>query len=118
MAKAKIYARQKRSYQSGSKKKQQNEILTLKKGVRIRRYDPLKTLLDEDLLAQAIWECLKDDEPEMIVEIIEAHLGALAINKADLAKKAGVAKTTIYHSFKRQNPTLKTLAKIVHAATS
>lgn len=78
-----------------------------------REYDPLQDLLDESLIANAIWECLKDNDPDGVIEIIEAHLNAK--NKSKLADQFNLPRTTIYHAFKSKNPTLHTLAKLVHA---
>lgn len=78
-----------------------------------RQYHPRKDLLDEKLIAQAIWECLKDNDPDGVIEILEAHLRAK--NKSKLAKKYDLPRTTLYHAVKSRNPTLHTLAKLVHA---
>lgn len=78
-----------------------------------REYDPTKDLLDEQLIAKAIWECLKDNDPNGVIEVLEAHLSAK--NKTKLSKEHDLPRTTIYHAFKSKNPTLHTLAKLVHA---
>ena len=78
-----------------------------------REYDPMKCLLDEQLISQAVWECLKSNDPEGVIEILEAHLRAK--NKSKLAKEADIPRTTYHHAFKNKNPTLSTLAKLVHA---
>ena len=81
--------------------------------MRIDTYDPTASLLDEDRIGRAIWECLKNDDPEGVIEVIQIHLEA--VNKTQIAKKADLAKTTLYHSFRSKNPTIKTLAKLIHA---
>ena len=78
-----------------------------------RGYDPMKDLLDEKLIAKAIWECLKQNDPDGVIEILEAHLSAK--NKSALAREHDLPRTTVYHSFKNRNPTLHTLAKLIHA---
>lgn len=78
-----------------------------------REYDPLKDLLDEQRIATAVWECLKDNDPDGVIEILEAHLRAK--NKSKLAREHDLPRTTFYHAFKSKNPTLQTLAKLVHA---
>ena len=60
----------------------------LKRGVRLSRHEPLKTLTDEKLVAQAFWECLRDNDPEGAAEIIAIHVSAL--NKVQLAKEEGI----------------------------
>jgi DNA-binding phage protein len=76
-------------------------------------YEPMKDLLDEKIIAKAIWECLKENNPDGVIEILEAHL--YAKNKSKLAKEHNLPRTTIYHAFRSKNPTLHTLAKLVHA---
>ena len=82
-------------------------------GMGVDSYDPTKALLKENRIGRAIWECLKNDDPEGVIEIIQIHLEA--VNKTQLAKDAHVPKTTLYHCFRSKNPTIKTLAKLVHA---
>jgi len=84
----------------------------LKENTGLRDYSPTEELLDEDLIAKAIWECLKDNDYEGVIEVIEAHMKA--VNKVKAAKDADLAKSSMYNAFKRKNPTIKTLAKLVH----
>lgn len=86
---------------------------TIKPGMGVDTYDPTQALLDEERMGRAIWECLKNGDPEGVVEVIQIHLEAC--NKTQLAKTAHLPKTTLYHSFKSKNPTIRTLAKLVHA---
>jgi DNA-binding phage protein len=86
---------------------------TIKLGKGVDLYDPTEALLDEERIGRAIWECLKDGDSEGVIEIIQIHLDAY--NKTRLAKKAHLPKTTLYHSFRNKNPTIRTLAKLVHA---
>lgn len=86
-------------------------MIKLKK--RPREYDPMKDLLDEELIAKAVWECLKENDPDGVIEILEVHISAK--NKSQLAKEHDISRTTLYHAFKSKNPTLHTLAKLVHA---
>lgn len=53
--------------------------LRLKKGIKLAKHDPLKALLDEKLIAQAFWECLKNNDPEGAMEVISIHIQALNI---------------------------------------
>lgn len=80
-----------------------------------REYHPAKDLLNEKLIASAVWECLKDNDPNGVIEILEAHLRTK--NKCKLAREKNLPRTTFYHAFKSKNPTLQTLAKLVHATT-
>ncbi|WP_232044403.1 DNA-binding protein [Neochlamydia sp. S13] len=78
-----------------------------------REYNPMKDLLDEELIAKAVWECLKENDPDGVIEILEAHISAK--NKSQLAREHDLPRTTLYHAFKSKNPTLHTLAKLVNA---
>lgn len=60
-------------------------------------------------------EYLKNNDPEGVIEVISTYLNA--IEKTHFAKKANIPKSTLYHSLKSKNPTIKTLAKIIHAST-
>jgi predicted transcriptional regulator len=66
------------------------------------------------LIAQAFWDCLKENDPEGAMEIINAHLKAL--NKVQFAKKAEIPRSTVYHTMKSKNPTLRTVAKLIHCS--
>lgn len=81
----------------------------------ISEYSPTKRLLDKNFVGAAILECLSNNDPEGVMEIIQIYLDTL--NKTQMAKKNSLARSTMYHSFKRRNPTVKTLAKLVHAST-
>ena len=104
MARPKTLIKQKRSIKTG---------FTTKFKKQPREYNPTKDLLNERLIAKAIWECLKENDPDGVIEILEAHLSAK--NKSKLAKEHDLPRTTIYHAFKSKNPILHTLAKLVHA---
>jgi len=106
MAKAKTLRKRKKSLESIPK-------LRLKKGRGVKKHDPFKLLINEKLVAQAFWDCLKENDPNGALEIISAHLNAL--NKVEIAKAAEMPRSTIYYSMKSKNPTLKTMAKLIHA---
>lgn len=110
MVKTRTSRRRRRSLRNTSHQKS-SRVRKDKMGIDI--YDPTKALLDEDRIGRAIWECLKEGDSEGVIEIIQIHLDA--VNKTQMARKARLAKTTLYHSFRKKNPTIKTLAKLVHA---
>lgn len=107
MGKTKTSGKRKKSSKNTSKK-----IYRLKKGVHLSSHDPSKTLTNQKLVAQAFWECLRDNDPEGAAEIIAIHISAL--NKSQLAEEEGISRSTIYHSLRNKNPTLKTIAKLIH----
>lgn len=75
-------------------------------------YSPTQDLLDETFIALAIWDCLKNNDAKGVVEIIQAHLNV--INKQKKAKEADLPRSTLYNCLKSKNPTIRTLAKMVH----
>ena len=86
--------------------------MKLKKNAKVIEYSPTQELLDETFIAKAVWECLKNNDPEGVIEIIETHLEI--VNKAQNAQKNELSRSTLYHALKTRNPTIKTLAKMVN----
>jgi DNA-binding phage protein len=109
MDKKRTSPKQKKSLKNTANK----TTLKLKKNATASEYDPMQELLDENLIGIAIWNCLKNNDPEGAMEVIEIHLEA--VNKVQQAQKANIARSTMYHSLKGKNPTIKTLAKLIHA---
>lgn len=114
MIKAMISHRRKKSLENTLKVKPKKEI-KLKKDAQIFDYSPTQELLDETFIAKAIWECLKNNDPEGVMEVIEAHLEA--VNKVKASEQTDLARSTMYNAFKGKNPTVKTLAKLVNCCT-
>jgi DNA-binding phage protein len=85
----------------------------LRKDAGIAVADPIANLLDPALIGSAIMQCLIENDPEGVMEIIKDHLYAL--NKSKFLREADVPRSTMYQLLKRKNPTIKTLAKIMHA---
>ncbi len=106
MVKVKMSLVQKKSIKNTPK-------LRIKKDATPRPYDPVQELLNETLIRDAIWECLRNDDSDGVMKVLEAHLEA--VEKEALCRDASLARSTFYHSLKAKNPTLKTLAKLVSA---
>ena len=85
----------------------------IREGIGITELDPNKELADPDLIGSAIVQCLIENDPDGVIEIIQWHLQA--INKSKFLNEADVPRSTMYQLFKRKNPTVRTLAKIMHA---
>src|SRR3990167_4500812 len=81
------------------------------KEFRVSKVDPLSFLLNEENVGFAILECFRNNDPEGVMEVIGIYLNAL--NKAKLLEEGELAKSTLYHSLRGKNPTIKTLAKII-----
>ena len=108
MGKIKISKKRQRSLG----KSQKNSVDKIKS---LKRINPLKELVDPQQTALAILECLQNNDPEGAMEMISIYLDAL--NKARLRKNTMLAKSTMYSALKHRNPTIKTLAKIMHSST-
>ena len=89
--------------------KTQNQI-KLKKGVKLKKFDPNK-YLSADFIGSAIMECLLNNDPEGIVELLNIFLAEY--NKTAIFKEANVSRSTANQLRRHKNPTIKTLAKIV-----
>src|SRR5262245_24115231 len=87
--------------------------VTLREDANITEVDPIANLLDPDLIGSAIMQCLIENDPEGVMEIIGDHLYAL--NKSKFLREADVPRSTMYQLLKQKNPTIKTLAKIMYA---
>lgn len=65
-------------------------------------------------VAKALFECLIEDDTETFMEILDAYL---CVNRTHIASKTNLTRATVTQAFwKKGNPTLKTIAKIVHEA--
>jgi DNA-binding phage protein len=108
MGKIKISKKRRRSPERSGK-------LGLSKVQGLTRANPLKELIDPEKTGLAILECLQNNDPEGVMEMIAIYLDAL--NKAQLRQQNKLPKSTMYSALKHRNPTIKTLAKIMHAST-
>jgi len=120
----KIKMSQKRKQSILKTRKSTSNLRTNKKNMKIKatvalrntnltEVDPIADLLDPDLIGSAIMQCLIENDPEGVMQIIEDHLYAL--NKSKFLREAEVPRSTMYQLLKRKNPTIKTLAKIMYA---
>lgn len=67
-------------------------------------------------VAQALLECLIDNDTATFMEILDAYL---SVNRTKIAQKTKLTRATVTQAFsKKCNPTLKTIAKIVHEAVA
>lgn len=81
----------------------------------LKRSNPLNELSDSNQTAMAVFECLLNNDPEGAMEMIELYLEAK--NKTKLRKEVNLHKSTMYSALKHRNPTMKTLAKIMHSSS-
>ena len=105
MAKTKILPKQKKSSKNTA-------TLSLKKNTGVREYDPTKELLDETFIGRAIWECLKNNDPEGVIDIVQTHLAV--VERVTQTKKAQRSRISSVHELSKKNQTIKALAEFVH----
>ena len=108
-------ARKPKLKENHTNQKTQETEYVLREDANLKEYDPMKNLLDTKKMGAAIMECLLENDTEGVLEIIEGYL--YAVNKTQFLKEAKIPRSTAYNVFKRRNPTIKTLAKIMHAST-
>lgn len=86
--------------------------LTVHKKAKLKKHDSESFFKDFDKVGTALLESLVQNDPEAFIEILDAYL---KVNRAQTAKKAKMSRSTVQHALsKKGNPTLKTIAKIVH----
>ena len=96
------------------KKKDKSFEISLRDDAGIAEFNPTATLLDTKLIGAAIVQCLIENHPDEIIEIIEEHINCL--NKSKFLEDAAIPRSTMYRLLKKKNPTIRTLAKLMHAA--
>ena len=83
------------------------------KGTKVHSSRAFKNKKD---VALALFLCLERDDPESFIEILDAYLD---VNKVEIAKKTKLARSTVQGVFsKKGNPTLKTIAHVVHKSVA
>lgn len=107
MAKTRTSAKRARS----SRKRKRAQL----KEFKVSKVDPLGYLTNEENVGLAILDCLRNNDPEGVMEVVGIYLNAM--NKAKLIEEGEISKSTLYHSLKSKNPTIKTLAKIVSSCS-
>lgn len=88
----------------------------LEKLSKLESWSPKEYLSDPINFINSVTECLVNNDPNGVIEMIEIYLRA--VDTIKFAKKAKIARSTLYSSLKDKNPKLKTLAKIIHAAAA
>lgn len=76
-------------------------------------YNPSEYITNTDNIGRAIVECLENNDPEGVMEVIAIYLET--INKTKLSETSEVHRQTIYSALKHKNPTVRTLAKLMHS---
>lgn len=88
--------------------------MTLEDFEGVKEHNPLDYLTNPENIGKAILECLQNNDPEGVMEVIAIYLEA--VNKTKLAESHELHRQTLYSALKHRNPTVKTLAKIMSNA--
>jgi DNA-binding phage protein len=76
-------------------------------------HSSIEMMQNRAFIAEALWQCLVDDDVESFKEILRGHLEFS--NKDDLAKRAGIPRRTLFRMLSPEgNPTLANVSKIIH----
>lgn len=79
-----------------------------------KEHNPSAYLTDQENIGKAILECLENNDPEGVMEVISIYLEA--VNKTKLSKSNDLHRQTVYSALKHRNPTVKTLAKLMYSS--
>ena len=116
MGKIAISRRQKTSLKRPKKMQKREVILHLEDFEGIgEEHNPSDYLTNIDNIGRAIVECLENNDPEGVMEVISIYLEA--VNKTQISQKNQLHRQTMYSALKHKNPTIKTLAKLMHSYT-
>lgn len=79
-----------------------------------KEHNPSAYLTNAKNVGKAIVECLENNDPEGVMEVIAIYLEA--VNKTKLSQTHELHRQTLYSALKHRNPTVKTLAKLMHSS--
>ena len=78
-----------------------------------KEHNPSEYLTNTDNIGKAIVECLENNDPEGVMEVISIYLEA--VNKTKISQDNALHRQTVYSALKHRNPTIKTLAKLMYS---
>lgn len=91
-------------------------ITTTKKGVKTKKFDPAKKLRDPNFVAKAFFQALQDNDIDAALDILDGYM--MATGKVEIARQGNIPTSTVYHALSQgSNPTLRTVAKLLHATS-
>lgn len=91
-------------------------IIKTKKTTPKLNHKPSVFFKSHEKVAEALLQSLESNDVEAFLEILDVYLKA---NRTKVAKDAGLSRTTVQNALsKKSNPTIRTIAKIVHQAVA
>lgn len=90
--------------------------LRVNKKEKLEKHDSGAFFKNFDKVGTALLESLVQNDTEAFIEILDSYL---KVNRARVAKKAKISRSTVQQALsKNGNPTLKTIARIVHESVA
>ena len=91
-------------------------IVKKKKSAPNLEHKPSAFFKSHEKVAEALLQSLKSDDADAFLEILDAYL---EVNRTKIAEETGLSRTTVQNALsKKGNPTIRTLAKIVHRSVA
>jgi DNA-binding phage protein len=90
--------------------------MTPNKNAKLHKHKPNRFFKDFDKVGAALLESLVENDTEAFIEILDTYL---KVNRAQVAKRAKLSRSTVQYALsKKGNPTLRTIARIVHESVA
>ncbi len=91
-------------------------ILKNKKRATTTKHESSEFFKSHNKVAVALLESLEENDAGAFLEILDAYL---RVNRAKIARDTDLSRTTVQKALSRDgNPTIRTIAKIVHQAVA
>ena len=90
-------------------------ITPIKKGVGVR-HRSADAFRDEAEIAHVLFQCLVENDVEGFLEILDTFL---RVNRTKIARETNLSRSTVQQALSgKGNPTLRTIAKIIHQSVA
>ncbi len=91
-------------------------IVRSKKAAVLSKHKPADFFKYHDKVAIALLESLEENDAGAFLEILDAYL---KVNRAQVARETDLSRTTVQKALSAEgNPTIRTIAKIVHQSVA
>ncbi len=91
-------------------------IIKSKKQIPTLAHKPSNFFQSHEKVAEALLQSLEENDAGAFLEILDTYL---RVNRTKIAKAAKISRTTVQNALSRKgNPTIRTIAKIVHRAVA
>jgi DNA-binding phage protein len=86
------------------------------KKAKLQKHNPDHFFKDFDKVGAALLESLIENDTGAFIEILDSYL---QVNRARVARRGKISRSTVQQALsKNGNPTLKTIARIVHESVA